>query len=300
MDMTNIITFPKLGIEATVNRVAFSAFGLPIYMYGIIITCGLVIAALYGYLQCKKDGIDEDDYLNMLLISIPVAIICARIYYVIFSFDSYKDDISTVFDLRSGGLAIYGGIIGAFLTVLTYCCCKKISVGKVLDLLAAGLLIGQAIGRWGNFVNGEAFGCVTSLPWAMTIQSGGSVIAESVHPTFLYESLWNVIGLIIILIRKKDRKFYGEVFCRYLMWYGAGRMWIEGLRADSLYLFGIRISQVVAIITAMTGMIIFICKRNRINRNKINRNKLKKNEIEAASEVQSEAQYEEPKKAEDL
>lgn len=266
--MINDIAFPALGIDLSVNRVAFSVLGFPIYMYGIIITFGLITAAVYGYLQCEKEGLCKDDYLNMLLLAIPIAIICARTYYVIFSFDSYKDNLWSILDLRSGGLAIYGGIIGAFLMVFAYCRLRKIKLGKFLDLLAIGLLIGQAIGRWGNFVNGEAFGAATSLPWAMTVKSGGRVIADGVHPAFLYESLWNAIGLMILLRHKKRRHFGGEVFCLYLIWYGVGRFWIEGLRADSLYLGCLRISQILAFLTAAAGMLIFICERRKINKHK--------------------------------
>lgn len=269
--MINTISFPRLGLEFTINRVAFSIGDFPIYSYGLIITFGLVLAVIYGFKQCKpqesgeriSDGLGVDDYLNMLLLAIPISIICARIYYVMFSFDAYKDNLLSVFDIRSGGLAIYGGVIGAVLTIVVYCRKKKINIGTVLDILSVGLLIGQAIGRWGNFVNAEAFGCETSLPWAMTIEENGKIIANGVHPTFFYESLWNAVGILILMIYKKHSRFRGELFCAYLVWYGAGRAIIEGLRTDSLYLGDFRVSQILAAVTAVVGAVLIIRGRKK-------------------------------------
>lgn len=263
--MQNIITFPKLGLEFKVSRAAFKIGEFPIFTYGILITLGLIIAVIYGYKQCKANNLDTDDFFNMLILAIPVSIICARAYYVIFSWSQYKNDILSVFDIRSGGLAIYGGIIGAACTVIIYCRRKRINIGTVLDMLAVGLLIGQAIGRWGNFVNGEAFGTVTNLPWAMTIESDGRVIAENVHPTFLYESVWDAVGIIVLLVYKRHTVFKGEVFCGYMAWYGLGRMFIEGLRTDSLYLFGtVRVSQLLAVITLAVGIAVIVIRRRRL------------------------------------
>lgn len=264
--MINTVSFPHLGLNFTISRVAFSIGDFPIYSYGLIITIGLVLAVIYGFKQCKPqesgervdDGLGVDDYLNMLLCAIPISVICARLYYVVFSWSAYKDNLLNIFDIRSGGLAIYGGIIGAVLTIVVYCRKKKINIGTVLDILCVGLLIGQAIGRWGNFVNAEAFGCETSLPWAMTIEENGKVIAKSVHPTFLYESLWNAIGILILMIYKKHTHFRGELFCAYLTWYGIGRAIIEGLRTDSLYFGTMRVSQVLAVITAVIGVVLII------------------------------------------
>ena len=259
--MINNISFPGLGIDITVNRAAFTIGGFPIYWYGIIIACGLLIGAIYGFKECAKTGVNADDFLNMLIIAIPVSIICARLYFVIFSPDLFRDDFSAVFDIRSGGLAVYGGIIGAAAVIFLYCRKKKINMGKILDILAVGLLIGQALGRWGNFVNGEAFGSVTILPWGMTIKSDGVLIAESVHPTFLYESLWNLVGLAIILIYKKNRTFFGELMCIYLMWYGTGRAVIEGLRTDSLYFGPFRVSQLLSLILVIVGLVVFVVNK---------------------------------------
>lgn len=252
--MTNVISFPNLGLEFTVNRAAFSVFGIDIYWYGLIITAGLLLAFWYALAETKRVGVKQDDLLNMFLIAVPVALICARLYYVIFSWDDYKDDLWQVFAIRGGGLAIYGGVIGAAVVVFAYCARKKLRVGKVLDILAVGLLIGQAIGRWGNFVNGEAFGTTTSLPWAMSITRDGTAVANQVHPTFLYESLWNAVGLGLLLLYKRVRKFDGELFLAYLAWYGLGRVWIEGLRTDSLYIGPIRVSQLLAGVSIVIGV----------------------------------------------
>ncbi len=263
--MQNIITFPKLGLEFKVSRAAFEIGDFPIFTYGLLITLGLIIAVIYGYKQCKVNSLDTDDFFNMLILAIPVSIICARAYYVIFSWNQYRNDILSIFDIRSGGLAIYGGVIGAAAVVIIYCRKKKINIGVVLDMLAVGLLIGQAIGRWGNFVNGEAFGTVTDLPWAMTIESDGRITAENVHPTFLYESIWNALGIIVLLVYKRHTLFNGELFCGYMAWYGLGRMFIEGLRSDSLYLFGtVRVSQMLAVLTFAVGIGVIIIRRRRM------------------------------------
>ena len=262
--MINVISFDKLGLEFIVNRAAFKIGGFPIYWYGILIATGLLLASLYAFSECKKTSVSSEDFLNMLLIAIPVSIICARLYFVIFSFDSYKNNLADVFDIRSGGLAIYGGIIGAFIVIISYCRIKKTDLFKVLDIVAVGLLIGQAIGRWGNFVNGEAFGGFTNLAWAMTIKSDGVLIAESVHPTFLYESLWNALGLLLLLIYKKHKKFDGELISIYFMWYGLGRAFIEGLRADSLYIGSFRASQLLSCGIIILGALIMIIKRLKI------------------------------------
>lgn len=263
--MTNIISFPFLNLSFTINRVAFSIGNFSIYWYGIIIALGLALAILYSTNECKRVELKTDDFFNMLLIALPVSIVCARLYYVIFSWETYSDDLMSIFDIRSGGIAIYGAVIGASLVVILYCLKKKINVGLVLDILAVGLLIGQAIGRWGNFVNGEAFGGETSLPWAMTIQRGLSNVANMVHPTFLYESLWNCIGIIILILYKRIKEFNGELFCVYMVWYGIGRAMIEGLRADSLYIGNFRVSQLLAIACIAIGLILIIKNRLAFN-----------------------------------
>lgn len=259
--MVNTITFPHLGLSLTINRAAFSVFGINIYWYGIIIITGMALAFIYGVYEFKRCGLKNDDLLNMFLIALPAAIICARIYYVVFNFDLYRDNLASIFDIRSGGIAVYGSLIGAAAAVTAYCLIKKLPLGEVFDILAVGFLIGQAIGRWGNFVNGEAFGTATSLPWAMSISESGITYADGVHPTFLYESLWDALGVILLLIYRKHKRFGGEVFFAYILWYGLGRFWIEGLRTDSLYLGSLRISQIVALISVFLGAAAIIAGR---------------------------------------
>lgn len=259
--MINNISFPGLGWSFEVDRVAFSIFGVNVYAYGLIIGIGLLLAFAYGAYECKKVDLAQDDLLNMILICLPSAIVGARLYYVAFEWESYKNDLMSVINIREGGLAIYGGVIGAAIAILIYCRIKKINIGKPLDILGIGLLIGQAIGRWGNYVNGEAFGGSTTLPWAMTIVKNGVLVAESVHPTFFYESLWNVIGLCILFFTRRKKVFEGEIFCRYMIWYGIGRAMIEGLRADSLYIGPLRVSQILSICLVVAGLAIIFYKR---------------------------------------
>ena len=262
--MQNTIIFEKLGLTFTVNRTAFSVFGIDVYWYGIIIATSLVIAFIYASYAIKKENIDQNDFLNMFLIAVPCAIIGARLYYCIFNFAEYKDNLLEVFNLRNGGLAIYGGIIAAVLVIIIYCKIKKISSLKILDILAVGLLIGQCIGRWGNFVNGEAYGCETSNFLAMTIIKNGITVAKNVHPTFLYESLWNLLGILVLLVYKKRRLFYGEIFYLYMIWYGFGRMFIERLRTDSLYIGSVRVSQLVSAIILIAGILLIIHGRKLV------------------------------------
>ncbi len=261
--MENIIKFENLGLTFNINRTAISIFGLNIYWYGVIIAFGLIIAFIYATKEAEKKGITQDDLLNLFIIALPCAIVGARLYYVIFSFDDYKNNLLEIFNLRAGGIAIYGAIIGASLAVFLYCRKKKIDIFKVLDIFAVGLLIGQAIGRWGNFVNGEAFGGTTSTLFAMTIIKDGNMIAENVHPTFFYESMWNFLGLVILLLYKRKQAFKGELFSLYMFWYGLGRFLIEGLRADSLYLGPFRISQIISLILLLAGAYIIVKGRKK-------------------------------------
>lgn len=264
--MVNHILFPNLGISLVLNE-SFRVFGFSIYWYAVIIVSGMLLAVLYAVKMFPKKGLKQDDLFNMFLIALPTAIICARAYYVVFSWSNYKNNLWQIFNIRGGGLAIYGGVIGAAAVVLIYCRSKKISFAKVFDILAVGLLIGQAVGRWGNFVNAEAFGDPnrpTNLPWAMTILG----VAENVHPTFLYESLWNAIGILLLLCyQKKLQRVDGELFLMYLAWYGLGRVWIEGLREDSLMLMTapvqIRISQLLAGISVLAGTVGVILLRKK-------------------------------------
>ena len=259
--MTNLISFPGLGLSFEINRVAFSLFGRPIYWYAIIIATGFLLATWYGFRRSREFEVSDDDIITMLCFAVPFAIIFARIYYVVFNLGQYKDNFIEVFYIWNGGIAIYGAVIGAVIGALIYCKWQKKKLISFVDIGALGLLIGQAVGRWGNFVNVEAYGSETTLPWRMEIFPG-----MCVHPTFLYESLWNAIGFVILHFYSKKRKFKGEIFLLYLLWYGLGRMWIEGLRTDSLYLFGtgIRVSQALAVVTAIASAIILIYRYRKI------------------------------------
>jgi len=266
--MINNISFPNLGWSFEVDRVAFSIFGVDIYAYGFLIGVGLLLAFVYGAYESKKVDLEQNDLLNMILICLPAAIVGARLYYVAFEWGRYKDDLMSILNLREGGLAIYGGVIGAAIGIFAYCKVKKINIGKPLDILAIGLLIGQAIGRWGNFVNGEAYGGETTLPWAMTIVKNGMTTASCVHPTFFYESLWNVIGFCLLFFTRRKKTFEGEIFCRYMIWYGVGRAMIEGLRADSLYIGPLRVSQILSLCLVVAGIAIIFYMRKKLNSNK--------------------------------
>lgn len=264
----NSIAFPGLGLSFHVNPVAFRVFGKEIYWYGIIIAVGFLLAIVYATRETKRIGESPELVTDLVLWGTPVAIVCARIYYVVFSWDYYSAHLNEIIAIWNGGLAIYGGIIGALLTGCIYCRRKKISFLKVADLAVPGFLIGQAIGRWGNFVNREAYGRETTLPWRMEIFSEQAGKILSVHPTFLYESVWNIVGFGLILILKKRKPYDGFLLFCYMIWYGFGRMCIEGLRTDSLYLGNIRISQLVALLSFVAGIALMIympIRKNRID-----------------------------------
>lgn len=248
--MVNNISFPALGLSFDINQVAINiSFMGGIRWYGILIGLSILVAVFYCGNLAKKEGESFELVTDLVLWALPVAIIFARTYYVIFSWDSYKDNIVDVFKIWEGGIAIYGGIIGAVLTAYIFFRIKKINILKMFDICCLGLLIGQAIGRWGNFVNAEAFGYECSYFWGMSING-----ASPVHPTFLYESLWNTVGFFLLSFLNKRRPFYGFTFFMYLIWYGTGRLFIEGMRADSLYFMGMRISQIVAFFCIILGM----------------------------------------------
>lgn len=260
----NPIKFPGLGLEFHIDRVAFSVFGKDVYWYGIIITCGLILGVLYCYYQAQRYGVKKDRVIDLILFAAPLSIIGARAYYVIFYQDLYRRpdgsfDWGAAIAIWDGGLAIYGAIITAVIVLLVFCKVTKIKFLAFADLGVHGLFIGQAIGRWGNFCNQEAYGGPTTLPWRMGLDTGLEYI--EVHPTFLYESVWNVIGLAIAhFLLRRHRKFDGQIFLFYLAWYGLGRMWIEGLRADSLYLFstGIRVSQLLAALCFLVAGVLWL------------------------------------------
>ncbi len=249
------ISFPLLGSWSICPPNSFVLFGHTFYWYGVIIACGFLLAVTYCYRRSAEFGIKQDDLTDVLLFAVPLGIVGARIYYIVF-FGNYTT-LAEMVAIWEGGLAIYGGIIAAVITVFVVCRVKKISTLALLDLVAFGFLIGQSVGRWGNFMNREAFGYETDIFCRMGLTLNGETIY--VHPTFLYESLWNCIGFITlhILSKKRPRRFDGQFFLYYIAWYGLGRVWIEGLRTDSLYIggSGIRVSQLLAGLTCAAAVI---------------------------------------------
>ena len=260
------ISFPGLfgDWQFTVPSKAID-IGNGVYWYGILIAAGMLIALYFCMKQAPKYGLTEDNIMDTILWVIPFSIIGARIYYVLFYLDLFRNSDGSInwastYRIWDGGLAIYGGVIAGFLVALCYCRRKKLSLWAMADCCVMGLFIGQAIGRWGNFMNREAFGAATELPWRMRLWLSSTSYVD-VHPTFLYESLWNTIGfLLLYFVVSRARRFDGENTCFYFLWYGVGRFWIEGLRTDSLYLFDwtlfgapIRVSQ------ALSFVMVFVC-----------------------------------------
>lgn len=253
------LSFPGLGIgEFQVNSEAFSIFGVSIAWYAIIITFGMICAVLYTIYRSKQIGISYEEIIDFAIFVIPFGILGARLYYVLTTLENYHN-LWEVFDIRSGGLAIYGGIIAGTITVLVVCHFKKIYFPAFGDGVIPGVILAQAIGRWGNFMNGEAYGYETDIFCRMGIGSGSNVVYY--HPAFLYESLWNIIGFIAINLFFKHKKYDGQIILLMFGWYGLGRAWIEGLRTDSLYIPGteLRISQVLAfaIFIVCLGLLIY-------------------------------------------
>ena len=259
--MESKLSFPGLGIgEFTVDSEAFSIFGASIAWYALIICFGMVLGVTYVIYRAKKIGISSEEVLDFALFVIPIGVLGARLYYVLMDLDNFHS-LWDVLNIRGGGLAIYGGIIAGALTVFGVCKYKKINFFAFADCIVPALVMAQAIGRWGNFMNGEAFGEITDSFLRMGILNGNSIYTFGtremvyVHPTFLYESLWNILGFIGVNIFYKHKKYDGQIFLMIFGWYGLGRMLIEGLRMDSLYLFGtsIRVSQ------ALAGALFVIC-----------------------------------------
>ena len=247
------ISFPSLGFSWDPAR-SISIGPLTINFYGLIIAIGLILAVAYGCKRAKEFGMSVDDLTDGVLFIVPFAIICARVYYCIFSWKDYAADPITVLYIWKGGLAIYGGVIGAALGIVVFSLVKKIKVGAVLDLTAIGFLIGQSIGRWGNFFNREAFGAETDSFLRMGLMNKVTGTVTYYHPTFLYESVWNALGFVLLHFLSKKRKFDGQVALGYMAWYGLGRTFIEGLRMDSLYLGNFRVSQLLAAGTCFIGV----------------------------------------------
>lgn len=258
----NNIGFPGLGLEFNIDPVAVRIGSFSIYWYGIIVISAIIAAYFYAVKEAKRIGFDTETISDVLLVALPSAIICARLYYVAFSWSSYASNPLDIFKIWEGGIAIYGGLIGAVLAVAVYCkVCKK-SFLDIADIAMPAILLGQAIGRWGNFVNCEAYGAETLLPWRMQIWESSERMI-SVHPTFLYESLWNLGGFLILFALRKHKPFKGFMLWGYMLWYGIGRFFIEGLRTDSLMFGNARVSQIVSLICVMVAIIAMIIKWNK-------------------------------------
>ena len=269
--LTNLVQFPGLGLSFELNRVAFSIGRFNVYWYGVCIAFGICLALVFAFRHSVECGVDADSMVDVILIGIVLGIASARAYYVAMAPFKYES-IWEMIAIRDGGLAIYGGIIGGFLFGGLACKWRGVPVLPMFDLTAMGFLLGQCCGRWGNFFNQEAFGCNTTLPWGMYSEAtrdylmGSTVTAQSgvtidpnlpVHPTFLYESIWCLVGFILLFRYIKKRKFNGDIALRYMIWYGAGRFWIEALRTDSLMLvpsIGLRVSQLIAGIAVAAGV----------------------------------------------
>lgn len=261
------VQFPGLGINITLNPIAFKIGSHQIAWYGIIIATGFLLAFLYAMASCKKMRIDPDRFVDVVMVGIIFGVIGARLYYVLFdASDQYIKNPISIFYIWNGGLGIYGGMIGGLLFGSLTAKFRKLSIPAVLDLASLGFLIGQSIGRWGNFVNQEAFGTGTSLPWRMVSENTDLVSTGGVHPCFLYESLWCLLGFLLLhIVSRKYRRYDGQVFLLYLLWYGVGRFFIEGLRTDSLItpVVPLRVSQVVAAAAVITSVVLLVVFRNR-------------------------------------
>lgn len=282
----DIISFPELNIEFKIPNTAFILGNWEIRWYGIIITFGLILAMIFGFSRMKKHGLDPDRAIDCVIGGIFGGIIGARLYYVFLNWDDFSGNWRAIFNIRSGGLAIYGGIIGALLFGMIIAKFRRVHIPSLLDIAGMSFLIGQGIGRWGNFFNHEAFGTNTDMPWGMTsgnirlwitensaylsselYQKGIYVNPDSpVHPCFLYESLWCLLGFAVIFAFSRRRKYDGQLFLMYIGWYGLGRFFIEGLRTDTLMIGTIRVSQALAAITFITAVILLMVFGSRARR----------------------------------
>ena len=281
--MTESINFPNLGIYLEHVGQKISIFGFDIAYYGMIIGIGILAGVLMAVKEAKRTKQNPETYYDLALYAVIFSIIGARLYYVAFSWDLYKDGLLSILNLREGGLAIYGGVIAAMITVFVFSRRRKISFGLLVDTAGLGLILGQIIGRWGNFFNREAFGEYTNNLFAMQFPIDAvraSDITEKmrehievingiefiqVHPTFLYESVWNIGVLIILLLWRKHKKFNGEIFLMYLFGYGVGRFWIEGLRTDQLQFFnGVAVSQVLAAVLVVVSAVLLVVGRKKV------------------------------------
>lgn len=286
--MHTTIDFPNLGIHLASVGKTVSLFHIDIAYYGIVIGLGILAGLFVAVMEAKRSGQNPDTYYDLVIYAVIFSIIGARIYYVIFSWDMYKDDLKSIFNIRQGGLAIYGGVIAAIITVIVFAKVKKLSALLIFDTAGLGLVTGQMIGRWGNFFNREAFGEYTDNLFAMKLPvdavrpgditdmmrqhmvTENGVAYIQVHPTFLYESLWCLMILVLLLLYRRHKKFDGEVFLMYLCGYGLGRVWIEGLRTDQLWIPGteIPVSQVLAGVIVVVSITLIVYNRRKVNLDK--------------------------------
>ena len=253
----SVISFPSLGISLDPPR-TLSLGPLTFHYYGLIIACGLLLAALYACKRSKEFGIKSDDIADGVLYVTPFAIICARAYYCLFSWEQYAADPISVLYIWKGGIAIYGGVLGAIIGIAVLTKVKKVKLTATLDIVSIAFLIGQSIGRWGNFMNREAFGAPTESFLRMGLYNAYTGVTEYFHPTFLYESLWNAAGFLLLHFLSKRRRYDGQIALGYVAWYGLGRALIEGLRMDSLYWGPFRVSQLLAAVSCVAAVVLLL------------------------------------------
>lgn len=252
-----LISFPGLGLELDPPS-TIQLGPLTIHFYGLIIAVGMLLAVLYASKRSKEFGLKEDDLIDGVLWVAPFAIICARLYYCIFEWDQYASNPISILYIWNGGLAIYGGVLGAVIGLSVFCKVRKIKATAMMDVVSLGLLIGQLVGRWGNFMNREAFGAPTDSFLRMGLYNTATGAVEYYHPTFFYESLWNFVGFLLLHFLSKKRKYDGQVALGYVAWYGLGRAFIEGLRMDSLYWGPFRVSQVLAGVSCVAAVAVLL------------------------------------------
>jgi phosphatidylglycerol:prolipoprotein diacylglycerol transferase len=253
------ITFPSFGISLNASR-GFFIGNFQIYWYAVLIASGLLLAVIYACRRCKTFGLRDNDLIDGVLCIVPFAVVCARAYYCVFRWEAFSDNPISVLNIREGGLAIYGGVIGAVIGIVIFALVKKnkVRLTAVLDITALGFLIGQSVGRWGNFINREAFGAETDSFLRMGLLNSLTGKVTCYHPTFLYESLWNACGFVLLHFLSKKRKYDGQIALGYVAWYGLGRALIEGLRTDSLYLGQFRVSQLLAATSCIIAVVVLI------------------------------------------
>ncbi|WP_270504783.1 prolipoprotein diacylglyceryl transferase [Paraclostridium sordellii] len=244
------------------DRVAFTIFGIDVMWYGILMAIGMILGTLIALKEAKRVGIKEDNILDLAIIVIPVGLICARLYYVIFNWEYYASNPSQVFNFRGGGMAIHGALIGGVLAGYLFSRYKKINFFKLADTVIIGMPLAQAIGRWGNFINKEAHGGPTNLPWGIMVDG------VKVHPTFLYESIWDFGIFVFLWMFRKKKSYEGQIIVLYAILYSLGRFFIEGLRTDSLMIGPLRMAQVISLVGVIGGLIahIYLSKKSKINR----------------------------------